>query len=296
MFDYPHPHPVPLQQHPNFAAALRRIGRAPQRIPGPPDMLMMKRRLPGGLHLGMLSRVMLEDTSLDDMAERLRSWRAPAIIGPDHPTPGLARIGAVPLMSPATVAEIDLCAGRDELRARMHQKWRNRLVHAERQDLRITACGLGPANGDWLFSAEEGQRRAKGYRGWPEELTRAWAEATPGATRLLTAFQGATPVAGMLFLLHGEAATYHVGYTTPLGRATSAHNLLLWQAMCWLSARGYLRLDLGTLDTLRAPGLARFKLGAGAGARPLGGTWAWWPVLGRALAPLAWLDRRLMTA
>jgi hypothetical protein len=33
-------------------------------------------------------------------------------------------------------------------------------------------------------------------------------------------------------------------------------------------------LDLGTLDTQNAPGLARFKLGSGATAQLLGGTWA----------------------
>jgi hypothetical protein len=32
-------------------------------------------------------------------------------------------------------------------------------------------------------------------------------------------------------------------------------------------------LDLGSVDTVSAPGLARFKLGAGAQVKSLGGTW-----------------------
>jgi hypothetical protein len=32
-------------------------------------------------------------------------------------------------------------------------------------------------------------------------------------------------------------------------------------------------LDLGTVDTENAPGLARFKIGSGAQIRSLGGTW-----------------------
>jgi hypothetical protein len=48
-----------------------------------------------------------------------------------------------------------------------------------------------------------------------------------------------------------------------------------------LARRGITRLDLGTLDTEAAPGLARFKLGSGAAARALGGTWLWWPPLAR---------------
>ena len=86
------------------------------------------------------------------------------------------------------------------------------------------------------------------------------------------------------------------GHTTAAGRAVSAHTLLLWQAADWLASKGHDRLDLGLINTEDAPGLARFKLGAGACARPLGGTWIWWPPLGRTLRPLAALDRRLMRA
>jgi len=118
--------------------------------------------------------------------------------------------------------------------------------------------------------------------------------ANPGQAKLFTAFDGRDPVAQMLFLRHGGGATYHIGHTTGRGRALSAHNLLLWNAMCWLAAKGHRRLDLGLISTDKAAGLARFKLATGATARALGGTWLWWPPLGRALRPLAALDRRAM--
>ncbi|MEY8843073.1 GNAT family N-acetyltransferase, partial [Cribrihabitans sp. XS_ASV171] len=82
-----------------------------------------------------------------------------------------------------------------------------------------------------------------------------------------------------LILIHGQSATYHVAHTTQQGRATSAHNLLLWEAATWLAARGLTRLDLGPVETEHSPGLARFKLGTGARARALGGTWLLWPPL-----------------
>ena len=43
-----------------------------------------------------------------------------------------------------------------------------------------------------------------------------------------------------------------------------------------LARRGVTRVDLGQVDTDTQPGLARFKLGAGADCRSLGGTWANW--------------------
>lgn len=79
-------------------------------------------------------------------------------------------------------------------------------------------------------------------------------------------------LAYLLFLLHGTTATYHVGWAAPAARRTHAHTLLMWQATTYLHQRGLTRLDLGTLDTEAAPGLARFKLGTGATARPLGAT------------------------
>ena len=67
-------------------------------------------------------------------------------------------------------------------------------------------------------------------------------------------------------------ASYHVGWSGPEGRAANAHPLLLWSAMQALAAEGINRLDLGDVNTEDAPGLARFKIGAGANVRPLGPT------------------------
>ncbi len=76
----------------------------------------------------------------------------------------------------------------------------------------------------------------------------------------------------MLFVLHPPHASYHIGWAGDPGRATHAHNLILWQAMGALAADGITALDLGLVETDTAPGLARFKIGAGACVRPLGAT------------------------
>lgn len=225
---------------------------------------------------------------------RALTGRRPVILSPDAPCPDLGRYGAVPLMTPASVAEIDLAAAPDIRRARLHQKWRNRLVRAETGPLRVSHRDMPPDPGHWLLRADALQQDRRGYRGWPTALTLAYASRNPGQARLFTARLGQRPVAAMLILRHGAGATYHIGHTDADGRRLSAHTLLLWTAAAWLADHGHTRLELGLIDTQAAPGLARFKLGAGATPRRLGGTWLWWPPMGRLPAPLAALDRRRM--
>lgn len=293
MFDHPDPEtpPIPVEQHPAFAAALRACAQQPVLLDGAPRFLVLRRQFRFGPGLSMISRARIDDaTALRDRIAASALSRAPLILAPDHPAPALARIGAVPLMTPASVAELDLVASPDAMLARQHQKWRNRLRHARRQGLKVLRDDGPLRAGHLLIAAEAAQRRARRYRGWPLNLTLAYAGANPGQTALFSASHRGVIVAAMLFLRHGAAATYHIGHTTPEGRALSAHTLLLWQAALWLRDRGHRRLDLGPIDTQHAPGLARFKLGSGARLRRLGGTWGWYPPLGRTLRPLARLD------
>jgi lipid II:glycine glycyltransferase (peptidoglycan interpeptide bridge formation enzyme) len=78
--------------------------------------------------------------------------------------------------------------------------------------------------------------------------------------------------AGMAFIRHGTSASYHLAWGSDLARAESVHHLMLTRAAEALFAEGVRWLDLGSLDSERAPGLARFKLGTGAGLRRLGAT------------------------
>lgn len=293
--------PCALQQHLNFIAALRACGQTPLVLEGPSPLTVLCRKFWHNVPMAMLARVPIPSPVL--LAEQLASSalrRTPILLSPDHPAPELAGIGALPLISPASVAEIDLRPALETRRAALHQKWRNRLSGAEsllqNGALRLTRQNMPIDPGHWLLRADAAQQSKRGYRNWPTALTLAYARENPGQAKLFTAFQGRDPIAAMLFLRHGRGASYHIGHSTATGRAVSAHTLLLWHGANWLASEGHERLDLGLINTEDAPGLARFKLGAGAHARPLGGTWIWWPPLGRALRPLAALDRRLMRA
>ena len=80
-------------------------------------------------------------------------------------------------------------------------------------------------------------------------------------------------VAAMMFLIHGEAAIYHVGWTSEKGRDLHAHNLILWKGMEELRSRGIRRLDLGGINTIRSAGIARFKMSTGGQVLTLAGTY-----------------------
>lgn len=170
---------------------------------------------------------------------------------------------------------IDLTPDETMLRAQLDGKWRNALVKAEKSGLKAERGGSKPAQYRWLLDAEIKQREARGYRALPAELTEAWQAAKlkggasdksgdrSGGIALYRADLDRQTCAGMLFLVHGRRATYHVGWNDEVGRANAAHNLLLWTAMLDLKSRGVATLDLGGVNTQSGAGIARFKLGSG---------------------------------
>ncbi|MGZ9810558.1 GNAT family N-acetyltransferase [Pseudoroseicyclus sp. H15] len=262
---------LPLQQSPAFAAALARSGIAAEHLTMERDgailcqCLLLRRWgltlaprgpvfrpcLPGIMRLGLLAKLTRAGLRLAE---------------PDAPE-GMAEAGFARVMTPGWVAEWDIRPGADELRAGMAQSWRNALHQAERAGL---IPRWHPAEGraaNELFAHEAAQRRARRYRALPARLWRGW----PGG-EVLELRAGAELAALMLFLPHGRVVTYQMGWASEAGRRTNAHRLGLMLAAQRFAATGAERMDLGSVDAAE-PGLMRFKLGSGAVARPLGGSW-----------------------
>ena len=264
---------TPLMQDPAFAEALRLCGTPPVVLPG--GLIVLRRRVLG-LSVAMLPRARPPE-DLPEILGKAGLARLPLVISPERPC---AVAGACAILKPRQTALLHLYADPDRQRAAAHGKWRNQLARAEDHGLRVTDASLPGDPSHPLLLAEAEQARTRGYANWPAALTAAFAAAAPRQTRLFRAEQGGRPVAQMLFLLHGNRATYHIGLTSPEGRAVNAHNLLLMRACSWLSARGCVSVDLGLLDP-RTPDLNRFKLRSGAVAARTGGTWLRWRPLAR---------------
>lgn len=261
--------PHPLMQDRAFAAALLLCGEQPVTLPS--GLLLLSRRVMG-LPLLMLPRAGPPPDLTAQLAQA-GLHRRPLLLSPEAAVP-MAR--AVRLAGPRNLLRVDLEEDAARRRRNLHQNWRHQLKQAEAAPLRVLHR---PFEADHpLLALDASQANARGYQGWPGTLTAAFAQVAPEQTHLFTALLRGHPVAHMLFLTHGSGATYHIGHTTDAGRATHAHNLLLWQAMNALSLRGITRLELGPLTT---PQIDRFKQRAGAHPVQTGGTWLRWSPLAR---------------
>jgi hypothetical protein len=180
------------------------------------------------------------------------------------------------VMTGMSTVMLDLTPSMEALRAQLDRRWRHRLVGGEASEMTIHRVGTNPGQFRWVLETEMQQRSEKGLEGLPVEFFEYYVAARPQPAKTiltLRADMGRDRIAAMLFLIHGEAAIYHVGWTTEKGRDLHAHNLLLWKAMEELKARGIRRLDLGGVNTIRSAGIARFKMSTGGEVITLAGTY-----------------------
>jgi hypothetical protein len=241
---------------------------------------MFERRVLGAVTLAKILRgpVPLIDLDPEDMAALLRPIaadrriraRRPLLRPPELPAGGetdalMARLGKRPMPHGHATSWLDLTPDAAALRAGLDGKWRNQLVRAEGAKLRVQSARGGRLL-DLLIENHESFRRARTHHGpsGPEAAALIAGLHRKEDALVLTAFAGSTPVAGILIVVDGRAATYHIAWTGPEGRRAHAHNLLLWQAVLALKERGATALELGGLDA-KAPGVARFMMGLGGG-------------------------------
>lgn len=195
----------------------------------------------------------------------------PADTPDSHPeTAHLSRV-----MTGYSTVIMDLSLPMDILFSQLEGKWRNRLRAAERSpglqiitNASLSKCRL-------LLERENQQRQQKNFHGLPTLFVENYIQASSSrgnAFALSRAEQGAKMIAGMLFLIHGRMATYHIGWADETGRQMNVHNLLLWNGMAYLRDNGVTQLDLGGVNTHQLPGLSRFKLGTGGKVVTYAGT------------------------
>jgi lipid II:glycine glycyltransferase (peptidoglycan interpeptide bridge formation enzyme) len=207
------------------------------------------------------------------------SWLKVVLFSPDRSadqidpaeTQGLSRV----MTGYATVL-LDLKQSLPTLKAGLEGKWRNRLNKALATEKIRFHVQPSLKRCEWLLGKEMDQREAKKFHGLPTHFVQAYiAAATDHRQTFVVAYAelGKNTVAGMLFLLHGRVASYHMGWADEQGRQLSAHNALLWESVIYLQNLGIEVLDLGGVNTHDLPGISRFKLGTGGRSITLAGTY-----------------------
>ena len=284
---------APLQQDWAYGSCMKAMGVACWRVRVEAEgrtvalAQFIGRRLAGLVTVALCSRgpVWTESLTAADKAEVYRRLRTGlpamrprfALFTPDEPAS--ESLGLSPwrrIMTGYATVTLDLTQTPEQLRAAFDGKWRNRLVAAESAGLTVQRLGANPAQWRWLLDQEDTMREQRGVAGLPSGFIERYIQARKSAAHsvlTLRADHQGERVAAMMWLLHGSAATYQVGWSNDTGRQLNAHNLLLWQSIEALQQRGIRLLDLGGVNTQRSAGIARFKLGTGGRVLTLAGTY-----------------------
>jgi lipid II:glycine glycyltransferase (peptidoglycan interpeptide bridge formation enzyme) len=163
-----------------------------------------------------------------------------------------------------------------ELRAQLEGRWRSSLVSAEASEMTVHRVGTNEGQYRWLLDIEKQQRVDKQLEGLPIPFFDMYVQSRKQPAKNILTLRsdvGRDRIAAMMFLIHGEAATYQVGWTSDQGRELNAHHLILWRAIEELRERGIRVLDLGGVNTIRSAGVARFKMRTGGKILTLAGTY-----------------------
>ena len=179
------------------------------------------------------------------------------------------------IISGYATALIELQQTDEALLEQMDGKWRNRLRAAQKQSLLLSAVERKPESYQWLLEEESKQAKRRNYQALPAAMVPLYQQQVGhGSLLVLQAQADERRVAGVVMLVHGNSATYHIGWSNEQGKQLGAHNLLLWEAIQRLRKNQIRTLDMGGIDTRHAEGLARFKLGLSGGKyRLLKGTY-----------------------
>ena len=180
------------------------------------------------------------------------------------------------IMSGMSTVMLDISLSMSEIRAQLEGRWRTSLVGAEASDMKVHRVGTNEGQYRWLLDNEKQQRVDKQLEGLPIPFFDMYVQSRKQPAKNILTLRsdlGRDRIAAMMFLIHGEAATYQVGWTSDQGRELNAHHLILWRAIEELRERGIRVLDLGGVNTTRSAGVARFKMRTGGKILTLAGTY-----------------------
>lgn len=146
----------------------------------------------------------------------------------------------------------------------LRPNWRGSLKKAQKSDLEIEWDDTGRFYPELKLNYAV-DKAARGFAGASPQLLDALAQFSTQANPMIIgkASKNGVMIALVMFLKHGQSATYQVGWSSDEGRRHCAHHLLLWRGRDVLQRYGVRQLDLGGVNDDNE-GLKKFKQGTGA--------------------------------
>ena len=175
--------------------------------------------------------------------------------------------------TPYRSSYLDLTPPLAEIQKGFSKSFRNSLKTSAGLDFTIIVDPSKIAVHDMLVGYVKDRAKGK-YRGPSVKFLRTLHKnCRPHEWLLLEAWHEDQLIAVQLFVLHGNAATYQVGWTTDRGRNACAHHAMMLEAIKRLKQAGVEGLDLGGLALDKNEGLNTFKKGLGGSDYTLTGSW-----------------------
>ncbi len=160
---------------------------------------------------------------------------------------------------------VDIQKPSDEIRMSLHQKWRNCLNAAARNELRAVV-GRERALFEQFKAMFQDMVLRKAIRvKLDAQFFMDLQERVPMEDQFLVSIieNRGEPLAGSVTAIHGDTAVYLLGASTRRGNEMKASYLLQWQVIQEAQRRGARWYDLGGIDPIGNPGVHHFKKGLG---------------------------------
>lgn len=155
---------------------------------------------------------------------------------------------------------LNLSKDVESLFSSLKGKWRNQYRLAEKNNLTLSISSdkniLRQCFNDYLSFQNK-----LGFSTWNFQELVSLAELFGGDFKVYSAMYEKKCIAQAVLIRHGVSATYLLSWQSDLGRKYMSTNYLLWQAICKLKNNSVLHLDLGGIDIVSTPGVAKFKRG-----------------------------------
>lgn len=231
--------PCLMQSH-EWVATLRTRGVPAQIIPvaGPDDIeigqtALITRSVPLLAGLAFTSRGPIWNSGEPDAAKiaALKTLRRKGLCLANADTAQAPLFRAAGFHRIVTAPTMAALAIRNDWRAQATTKWRNQLRQAQKHSIQTQHCDFSPGDHGWVLRAAQDQAKAKRYRDLPAGFVAQYAATNPGSARVFWAADKDGPIAAVVILRHGSAATYQIGWNSPKARQLNISRLLLAQAV-----------------------------------------------------------------